>query len=142
MEYFEGDPVPEGYHKATRVRKGLVIAGAATFGGAWLLSVVTASLAVDTTSSFSSGMTEGDAAVLYIPVAGPFVSLATYNPSATGSLVLVIDGLAQAGGLAMLITGLASEQTYLRRTRAAERHVELQPLAGPGLVGAGLSGAF
>lgn len=142
MEYFEGDPVPDGYRKATRIRRGLVIAGATTFGAAWMLSVITASISVDVHGGVSGNMTESDSATLYIPVAGPFVSLATYDPSATGSLTLVLDGLAQSGGIAMLIAGLAAQQTYLRRTSRAERTVQLRPLAGPGLAGMGLGGAF
>src|SRR5690349_4987127 len=39
-EYEEGDPIPPGYHAESKVRKGLVIGGAVTFGVMYILSVL------------------------------------------------------------------------------------------------------
>ena len=107
MEYYEGAGVPDGYIVETRIRKGLVIAGAATFGGAYLLTSLGAAIATDTSSN-------GDAyAPLFIPVAGPFITIRTAEANATGSFGLVMDGLVQTAGLAMLVAGLAAQEEVL-----------------------------
>src|SRR5688572_15787699 len=47
MNYEEGQPIPPGYRVETRARRGLIIAGAVTFGVTYLLSAFAASIAVD-----------------------------------------------------------------------------------------------
>jgi hypothetical protein len=103
--WHEGEPVPPGYHPVERVRKGLIIGGAVTFGVLYLWSVFGAAIAHDL----------GDNAdALYIPGLGPFAQMAT-TTSATGNVFNAIDGAGQSAGLVMLIVGLTSPRTILVR---------------------------
>jgi hypothetical protein len=114
----DGDPVPPGYHPDTRVRKGLVIGGAVTFGVFYLISALIGAVALDCNSVTSSNAC-GGLGVLLIPVAGPFIALGTAKPDAGGTVALLIDGLAEAGGAAMLILGIAIPRTVLVRNDLA-----------------------
>jgi hypothetical protein len=150
IAYEEGDPIPPGYVRDTRIRKGLVIGGAVTFGTLWLASVVAAATLTAneeqqrTTFDGEGNLVEvevDDYIPLYIPIAGPFITIATADAEVAGAVPLVIDGVAQVGGLAMLIAGLAARQDVLRRS-VGEATIELTPVAMPGRFGLGLSGSF
>jgi hypothetical protein len=132
MGYEEGQPIPPGYHLETRARRGLIIAGAVTFGVTYLLSAFTASIAVDAGGDEEFGP-------LFIPVAGPFVTIGTAEAEGTGTFALVLDGVAQAGGVAMFIAGLATEEQYLLRNDVAS--VKVAPMmVGPNSFGLGIRG--
>jgi hypothetical protein len=135
--YEEGDPIPPGYHAESKVRKGLVIGGAITFGALWLLSVLVAAAINDTNKATGGGT---DASFLYVPVAGPFLQM-TKTDSGTGNVTLAIDGIAQAAGATMFIVGLTSPKTILVRNDLAE--VRLSPIRmGQNGGGLGLVGTF
>ena len=139
-----GRPPPAGYRADTRIRKGLVIGGAVTFGAMYLLTALTAAAindsksytysSIGTTSSKSSS-----AGLLYIPVVGPFAYLSNAG-SQSATVVLIIDGVAQAAGAAMLIGGLAIPKHVLVRNDLAK--IEIMPLVAPGHTGLGLVGTF
>ena len=74
---------------------------------------------------------------MYVPVAGPFLYLGEAGGE-SGKLVLIIDGLAQAAGAAMLIAGLAAPKTIAVRNDLAK--IEITPVLGPG--SAGIVGTF
>ncbi len=141
-----GRQPPAGYHPDTRIRKGLVIAGAVTFGSMYLLTAITAAAINDSnTSRYSSDYygtstsSAPPAGLLYIPVVGPFAYL-PHAGSQSASVMLVIDGVAQAAGMAMLIGGLAVPKHVLVRNDLAK--IELMPLVSPGQSGMGLVGTF
>jgi hypothetical protein len=142
-DWEEGEPIPPGYHPVSRIRKGLVIGGAVLFGSMYLISVMTAAIAQDTckaTSACSNPLTP-----LFIPVAGPFVQLGNTGGSATAAVFLVLDGLAQAGGVAMFIAGLAAPKTVLVRNDLAKTKVHVMPVPmalGNNAPGFGFVGAF
>jgi hypothetical protein len=154
IAYEEGDPIPPGYVHDTRIRKGLVIGGSVTFGACWLASVVAA--ASLTASEETSGATfdeEGnlvekevdDYIPLYIPLAGPFITIATADAEVSGAVPLIIDGIAQAGGVAMLIAGLAAQEDVLRHVPGAGAEgptFTVTPIALPGHFGLGVVGSF
>jgi hypothetical protein len=100
----EGEEIPPGYHKGSRVRKGLVIAGSIMFGVAWVPTAVMMSFA---------------APIGILPVFGPFVVAAQTGSSEGGGGVvtfwLVFDGLQQAVGLGLLIGGVSGRETVLLR---------------------------
>lgn len=121
---------PAGYHLEGGVRDGLVIGGAVTLGSLYLLTALTAAALNDTNR-------DGSAGVLYVPVAGPFLHLKDAS-SDTAKLVLVVDGVAQAAGAAMLVVGLATPRTFAVRNDAAK--LEIRPVVGPG--SAGVVGTF
>jgi hypothetical protein len=151
-DWEEGDPIPDGYQPESRIRKGLVIGGAVTLGALWVLTIVIAAAgqSIEATDDElttavggdpeADGRTEGDWAVLYIPVAGPFVGIATLDASGGGLAILIIDGVAQTGGLAMLIAGLAAQETRLVRIGGAE--ITVTPEVGPNQTGLGVHGRF
>ena len=109
-----------GYHKVEKPRKGLAIAGGATFGGLYSFMLFGALL---------SGY-----APLAIPVIGPF-TLLSESSSAAGffNLLIVVEGVGQAAGLGMLIAGVASKKTVLVRDDITAFKPEV--LIGPGSVG-------
>jgi hypothetical protein len=133
LDYDEGQPVPPGYHPVSRARKGLVVAGAVTLGSLWLLSSLTAAVAHDAGSKGLDG--------LYAPCVGPFIVIGTAKPNSSATLGLVIDGLAQTGGLAMLIGGIAAQQTVLVRNDAGFE-LRAAPMVGRGTYGLGFIGAM
>jgi len=123
LEY-DGGTVPAGYHKVEEPRRGLAIAGGAVFGGTYSIMLF---------GALASGY-----APLAIPVAGPFVLMA--ETSGFESLLdplLIIDGVAKAAGVVMLIAGLASKKTVLMRDDVTAFKPEV--LIGPGSVGMRMS---
>jgi hypothetical protein len=131
MDYSGGE-IPEGYQLESRINKGLVIAGASTFGGVYIFNCLGAAIAYDASEGDKDAYTP-----LFIPVAGPFVTIHTADATATGTFGLVVDGLAQAAGLSMFIAGLAAQEDVLV-WRGSYGSVRAD--AGPG--GAQLSGNF
>jgi len=117
-----------------------------TFGATWLLSILVASVATsieeadDELGGDSDGISPTDTAMLYIPIAGPFISIATYDANASSTAVLMIDGIAQAGGLAMLIVGLTVQQATIRQVH--QGGLKVTPIASQDQAGMALSGTF
>jgi hypothetical protein len=125
----EGRPVPSGYHRETRVRKGLVVSGPIIFGIPYILSASVA----------ASSRFEPDR-WLYLPVVGPFADLGArgshcsrdtllVSPGVTNTsetcvddtaarFFLMLDGLMQTAGATMLILGLALPHHLLVRDDA------------------------
>lgn len=133
LPYKEGYLVPEGYHRESRVRTGLVIGGAVTFGVMYSFAAL-------------SAVTSGEK-VMAIPLLGPFLELGRLNLSGPADnsfapvvvTLLVIDGLGQVAGAAMLIGGLAGKKEVLVRNDVARTTVRVLPLTmGYGGMGAGI----
>ena len=138
-DYEEGEPIPHGYHADTRVRTGLVVGGAVTFGVMYLFSVLAGSVMNDVANRpYGSSSARGD--FLFVPVVGPFLQL-TKTDSSSGYTILVIDGAAQAAGAAMLIAGITSPRTVLVRNDLAEVRVTPMKVGERGN-GIGLVGTF
>jgi hypothetical protein len=135
-DWEEGEPIPPGYHPVQRIRKGLVIGGAVTFGTVYLLTALSGAAVSDIghatcTSSTSVSCSAGHSGkLLLIPVAGPFAVLST--GSTFGDFFMVLDGLVQAGGIAMFIAGLAAPKTVLVRNDLAlvekPKKLEITPM--------------
>ncbi|EYF08571.1 hypothetical protein [Chondromyces apiculatus] len=137
IPYEEGMQIPDGYTLEMRARRGLVIAGAVTFGTMYGLSLIGG------VQSISDG--NGDFGALVVPLVGPFIALATSDASIDGELgaVLVVDGIAQIGGALMLLGGLLSQKKVLIRNDLASEHVEIVPFAtGRGDLGLGIRGTM
>jgi hypothetical protein len=134
MNWEPGRPVPPGYRQETRARKGLVIGGSATLGGLYLYSIVLA-------DEESDNLNGQDYTWLWIPVLGPFVQMTKANDSNLPDSILFLDGIGQAGGLAMLITGLAFPRSVLVRNDIATMTVVPMTI-GRGASGLGLVGRF
>jgi hypothetical protein len=139
-DWDEGQPVPPGYHKSTKIRTGLVIAGAVTFGVVYLTTALVGAAVGDICSATNSSCTS--AKLLLIPVAGPFTLIGP-GAGATGDFFLVLDGLAQAGGLAMFIAGLAAPRTVLKRNDVGKVTITPKPMTfGTHGSGFGVTGTF
>jgi hypothetical protein len=135
-DWTEGEPVPSGYHPSSRIRKGPVIAGAVVFGVFYLFSTLGAAVGAD--SNQGSGNPE---AALWIPCIGPFIQMASTS-TAVGNWLLAIDGLAQSGGLALLIYGIAAPRTVLVRNDLGLRIAPTLMPVGQGGQGVGVVGSF
>lgn len=99
IPYEEGTPVPPGMRVATRVRAGLIAAGASIVGTTYLVTTVAG-------SAIATAADRPDAAWLFAPVVGPWVYAASgEGVSGLGAFWLAVDGLLQGAGLAMLLGG-------------------------------------
>jgi flagellar motor protein MotB len=151
LEYGEGGTVPPGYIKDTRVRRGMVIGGAVTWGVGWLLAATAATAIVqedkqhggcaydDYGNSFCNDNDDlHPAAALYVPLIGPFITMAAWNDELDGggSALLFLNGMVQVTGFSLLVAGVAAKKTVLVRDPGVT--ISLAP--GPG--GATLHGTF
>jgi hypothetical protein len=127
----ESQPIPPGYRTEERMRKGLVIGGAVTFGTMYLLTALGAAICSDA---------GGTCGALYVPAIGPFIQMGQ-SSTATGGFFLALDGVVQLGGVAMLIAGIAAPKTVLVRNDVGfELH--FAPIISRDHTGMGLVGRF
>lgn len=135
LEWEPGEPVPQGYHPVTQIRTGLVVGGAVTFGSVWLLNVLVATIAIDTN--------QGQAIPLFVPILGPFIAMGTFQSlQATDVFFLALDGLVQAGGVAMLVAGIAAPRHQLVRNRYASLLFPMPMSFGNGSAGISIGGTL
>jgi hypothetical protein len=142
MPYNEDIGEIPGYHLDTRIRRGPVIAGSVMLGTGYLISAVAAGAAVE------SGDTE--LAPLFVPVAGPFITLGTIDWSSDfGGLAfaiigvpLILDGLLQTGGAILLIAGIASPKKVLVRDGVSTTETDTTPRLRIGGRGISIEGRF
>jgi hypothetical protein len=122
LPYEPGQPVPPGYRVKTRASRSLLISGAVTFGVPYVVSALIAStvLSADTASG-------EPLAPLFIPFAGPFITIGTTHAGGVASFWLVLDGLAQIGGAALFTGGLLTEDRFLQRVSAHPAAARLLP---------------
>jgi hypothetical protein len=115
-DWQEGQPVPYGYHPETRARKGLVITGSVLFGVCYILSTLVAAADNGSTYDYNSGTYQTTSyEALWIPVIGPFIQAGKDNNANGDGQMFVLDGLAQAAGVTMLVLGLAYPRKILVR---------------------------
>ncbi|KYF75604.1 hypothetical protein BE17_09205, partial [Sorangium cellulosum] len=103
---------PDGYRLETQMSRRLIVAGSIVLGSAWALSALTAGTILSEGDSGSVSYSP-----LLVPVGGPFITLATGEDvdfsdddgQVTGTFVL-LDGLTQVTGLALLVAGLVANQ--------------------------------
>lgn len=135
FSYDDGQPIPDGYHLATRVRKGAIIGGAVPFGTLYLLSALTAAGNAD-----ANPRGENPASALYIPAIGPFIQMGHTSTQSSGVL-LAIDGIGQTAGLILLIYGLTSPKQVLVRNDLAKPMIAPMHMGQNGY-GLGVVGTF
>lgn len=127
-------PVPYGYTRVSRRRKGLIIGGAITFGVTYIVSTFAAAVAQDINSTDGSN---ADVSALLLPVAGPFLEIGQTD-SSVARFYLVGLGLGQTAGAIMLIYGLTSPRTLLVRND----QLSIAPMIGHGASGLTVMGRF
>ena len=133
-EFDDNAPVPYGYTKVTRKRKGLIIGGSVTFGVSYGLSTFVAAIGEDLRKN---GETSTDVSALFIPIAGPFLQT-TRSESATAKLYLLHLGVAQVAGAIMLYYGVTNPKTVLVRND----QLSIMPMVGNGTSGMMVTGRF
>lgn len=114
-DWHDGDPIPWGYHREERVRKGEVISGSIVFGVPYLYSAFFAAVGADAYGSSGEGNKLG---WLYLPVVGPLLELTEYS-SSTLDYLLVLDAAAQGLGAWLMIHGLTTPRAVLVRNDLA-----------------------
>ncbi len=134
MDYVEGTPIPYGYTRVEKTRKGLVIGGAITLGVVYGFSAAFGAIGEDLRNA---NETRTNTASMWIPVAGPFLQMKETS-SSTGKLLLFHVGLAQTAGALMLVYGLTTPRTLLVRND----QLSVVPLLSTDAAGAMVSGSF
>jgi hypothetical protein len=131
LKWQEGDPIPPGYAPKHRANVGLLVTGAVLFGVSYLPSLGIAA---------SSDENDDEYLPLAIPVAGPFVTIATADSEGAGTFWLAMDGVTQATGLTLFIASFVAKTSYLRRISEAPTSPGANLAVGPGSLG--VRGAF
>jgi hypothetical protein len=133
----QGAPVPSAYRTTPRGRKGFVVAGATLFTLTYLASAIGA-----TTGYVHDADTISNRGMLWIPAVGPFIMMGNTS-SAAGNVFLVLDGLAQVGGLTMFVYGLLAPKTLVVPDAASSAaRISLVPILTSRSTGAALVGKF
>ena len=137
-DWHEGEPIPPGYHPATRARTGMIAGGLTMFGVPYLISVLVG----------AGGADSGCCNAMYIPVVGPFVQMGSVHSGdasadSVADVFLVLDGLLQAAGVGMFIYGIAVPKTVLVRNDLGKvKFNPPMPFVGHNSAGMGVSGTF
>lgn len=126
---------PPGYSVVHRRRKHLIVAGAVTLGVTYGVSTLAAAAGED---SHQSGDT--DLSAMWIPVAGPFITMGRTD-SAVARVLLAGLGGGQLAGAVMLYFGLASTHRVFVRNDLLG-NATIVPFAGNGASGLALTGRF
>jgi hypothetical protein len=134
MAYHEGNPIPYGYSKVEKKRKGLIIGGAVTLGATYIVSSMIGAIGEDLRRS---GSTETDMSAMFVPVVGPYFQAAR-TESFVGKFWLTGLGLGQTAGAIMLIYGLTNTRTLLVRND----QLSIAPMHADGATGMTVSGRF
>ena len=136
---YTGGPVPQGARLETQTNRGLIIGGTVMFSVTYSISLLVGMTCLSASSS-SCGST--GLQWLMLPVVGPFITLA-YQRTPEPTPILVLDGLVQGAGLAMLIVGATQGRQVLvideYASRPRPRNVSWTLLPGAPGANAGLS---
>jgi len=109
-------PAPAGYALDGDLNSNLMGSGIGLLASAYLVSAM---VAAASTAADRSGW-----APLFIPVVGPFAAIATLDPSAGGTGLLIGDGTFQAVGVLAIALSFVDVRYKLIRTAG----VELRPV--------------
>lgn len=127
-------PPPPGYSVVYKPRRGRMLAGGITLGVAYAHCALIAAIGAD-----ASGNDDNPVAMMWLPVAGPFLQLGSTD-SATASVFLLGLGGAQLLGAILLYSGMNSqERVFVRNDLVSD--VSLGPMTG-GATGMAVSGRF
>lgn len=126
---------PDGYHTESRARSGMVVAGGVMLGIGYGISAAAA----------GAGLSDGNDNLvpLFIPVAGPFVTLNTARVfrggedtgedvgKVFGAIGLIFDGLIQVTGVTLLVVGLAARKEVVVRDKPEAASAVPEIAVGP-----------
>ncbi len=79
-----------------------------------------------------------------VPGAGPFLTMATVGANETGTTLLLIDGIVQSAGIAMIVAWLAMPNEHLVPASDTDAAVSLTvtPMVSPRFAGVGMTATF
>lgn len=129
---------------------GLTWGGLTIFGLSYGAAAVGGALASDACDASSSLCVKGRG-VMFVPVVGPFIAAAGVEGikgTATVQTLLILDGVFQTGGLAMMITGIVLSSQSSRANAllspqlGKEKKLALVPVTTPTFAGLGAIGRF
>ena len=150
LPYRDGKPIPPGYSIDTVPLKGMIAGGASLAAGLHLVSMI-AAVALDaeadevivdeqggtrTDPEFSDRYTP-----LFIPLVGPFIAVKTADSFGTGRAILIMNGVGQVTGAALMIAGLVTTKKELVRDEAPISF-NVAPMVADGGGGVSLEGQF
>jgi hypothetical protein len=138
FEYHEGMDVPEGYHLEETPRWGLVAGGTSVLATFWAVSAISAVMLDREAADEGDPNFDDMYWPMFIPVAGPFVTIGTADSSGTGAAILALDGVVQAAGLGMFIAGFAAPKVEI----VEDYHLTVAPSAPGSQGGMSISGSF
>ena len=123
LAYEPGEVIPQGYVDRELQNIGLLVAGASTFAGIYLPTLIAGLTLADNDVGF---------AALSAPVIGPLIGIGTIRGvEGVGAYFLVLDFLAQTSGVVMFAASFASHPHVLRRVGETEPagtvHVGVRP---------------
>lgn len=144
---YEGGPIPEGAQRSTRANVAMIAGGAATLGVGYVAAVVGWFGSISCYGFFECRSASG---WLFVPLVGPWLALTDRSPDTTATALYVADGLAQVGGLALMIAGAALRHDVLvttsladnRRARTPSASWNIAPVTGNGQHGLAVFGSF
>lgn len=136
-EFDDSAPVPYGYTRVERTRKGLIIGGAVTLGATYLVTAFVGAVAADFLKAEGSNTS---VTPVFVPVAGPFLELGQTD-SAIAKFYLTLSGLGQGAGAIMLLYGMSSSRTVLVRNDQLIV-TSIAPMIAPGATGLSVVGRF
>ena len=136
-DFDDSAPVPYGYTRVSRTRKGLIIGGAVTLGATYLATAFIGAVAADFLKAEGSNTS---VAPVFLPVAGPFLEIGQTD-SAIARFYLAVSGLGQSAGAIMLLYGISSSRTVLVRNDQLIV-TSIAPLIVPGAAGLSVVGRF
>lgn len=136
-DFDDSAPVPYGYTRVSRTRKGLIIGGAVTLGATYLATAFIGAVAADFLKAEGSNTS---VAPVFLPVAGPFLEIGQTD-SAIAKFYLTLSGLGQGAGAIMLLYGISSSRTVLVRNDQLIV-TSVAPLLAPGATGLSVVGRF
>jgi len=133
-------PTPPTVHK---VRRGLLIAGIATFQASWGLAVLTGITAFAGCIDSDPGCTRGPDRFM-IPIAGPFIVASGHYSGVPTSWApgLVAWGLVEAAGAAMVIAGLVGHDVPVPASAPPTPRISLAPMLSPEVRGLALGATW
>jgi hypothetical protein len=114
----------------------LIEAGGAVFSTAYVASSLAAADGYD-----SPDGTSNPRRWLWYPGVGPFIMLGQKNP-AVADVFLVLDGLAQLGGVAAFVYGIATPVSVPAPPATKATKLDVAPVFGAGVTGAAVMGSF
>lgn len=133
-DFDDSAPVPYGYTRVQRMRKGPIIGGAVTLGATYLVTALAATFASAVHDVEGSNT---DVGPMFVPVVGPFLETQQTDSSVARFWLLVL-GAGQTTGAVLLVYGLTSPRTILVRND----QLSLAPMLGRGVSGLTLTGRF